>query len=110
MNKCKYIGKASQILLATCISFYAMAQKGMPAKQIVSAAVTTHYPQHEDFSAGMLSRLKVALGYTVKIAAMGLGKPRMMLVNPDGSIYVTRRDQGDVLLLTDKDKDGQFDD
>ncbi|HEV7780010.1 MAG TPA: PQQ-dependent sugar dehydrogenase [Chitinophagaceae bacterium] len=86
------------------------AQKGMPPKDIVNASVTTNYAQHEDFKESMLSRLNTAPGYTVTIAATGLGKPRMMLVTNDGALYVTRRDQGDVLLLTDKDKDGRFDD
>lgn len=34
----------------------------------------------------------------------------MMAVLPDGGLYITRRDQGDVLLLRDKDGDGRFED
>ncbi len=48
-------------------------------------------------------------GFKVEIAASGLGKPRMIALAYDGSLYVTRRDQGDVLLLKDKDGDGKFD-
>jgi glucose/arabinose dehydrogenase len=84
------------------------AQKGLPAKEIISASVTTHFPQHEDFKESMLSRLTVPAGFTVSIAATGLGKPRMMALAPDGSLYITRRDQGDVLLLKDRDGDGKF--
>ena len=87
----------------------AHAQKGMPAKKTVTKTVTTKYPQHLDFNETMLGRLKVPAGFKVEIAATGLGKPRMMEVGADGSLYVTRRDQGDVLLLKDSDGDGRFD-
>ena len=88
----------------------ANAQKGLPAKMIVPAQVTTHYAQQEDFKPSLLNRLKVPEGFKVFVAASGLGKPRMMYVAPDGALYVTRRDQGDVLLLRDTDGDGRFDD
>lgn len=86
------------------------AQRGMPAKDIYKAAIVTNYPQHEDFKESMLSRLNVPAGFTVSIAATGLGKPRMLAMLPDGGLYVTRRDQGDVLLLRDADGDGRFED
>lgn len=85
------------------------AQKGLPSKVPVGAQVNTSYPQHEDFKESMLARLSVPAGFKVSVAATGLGKPRMMASAPDGSIYVTRRDQGDVLLLMDTDNDGRFD-
>lgn len=84
------------------------AQKGLPSATPTSAHVYTNYPAHEDFREDMLNRLKVAEGYTVKIAATGLGKPRMMAAGPDGSLYITRRDQGDVLLLSKPGKDNRF--
>lgn len=46
----------------------------------------------------------------VSIVASGLGKPRMMALAANGGIYVTRRDVGDVLLLSDKNGDGKMDD
>lgn len=84
------------------------AQKGMPAKEIVNVTAGANYAQHEDFKESMLSRLKVPDGFKVSIAATGLGKPRMLTVAPDGALYVTRRDQGDVLMLRDKDGDGRM--
>lgn len=86
------------------------AQKGLPDKTITAASVSTHYPDHVDFKMSMLSQLKVPAGFTVTVVASGLGKPRMMEVTDDGSLYVTRRDAGDVLLLKDRDGDGKFDD
>jgi len=95
--------------LLLCAALSSHAQKGLPSKVPTDATVSTKYPQHEDFKESMLSRLKVPAGFTVSIAASGIGKPRMMQLTPDGSLYVTRRDQGDVLLLSDKNGDGKFD-
>lgn len=85
------------------------AQKGLPSNTPTGAVVHTAYPQHVDFQTSMLSQLKVPAGFKVSVAASGLGKPRIMAVTPQGNLYVTRRDQGDVLLLSDKDNDGVFD-
>ena len=104
MKNCIFLVFANLWLLPQGFS-----QKGMPSKKIVTTTVTTHYPQHEDFKEAMLARLKVPAGFKVEIAASGLGKPRMMEMGADGSLYVTRRDQGDVLLLKDTDGDGRFD-
>ena len=87
----------------------AWAQKGSPPKEVVTATVVTNFPQHELFNESMVSRIKVASGFAVTIAATGLGKPRMMAFSDKGHLYVTRRDQGDVLQLVDSDKDGRFD-
>ena len=84
------------------------AQKGIPAPDVTTASVNTNFPQHEDFKESMLSRLKVPAGFSVSIAATGLGKPRMLAVGMNGSLYVTRRDVGDVLLLNDLNGDEKF--
>lgn len=94
----------------TLCSLSAGAQRGLPAKEIVPVSSTTNYAQHVDFKESMLGQLKVADGFTVGIAATGLGKPRMLAVGPNGALYVTRRDAGDVLMLQDKDGDGRMED
>ena len=57
----------------------------------------------------MVTLLKVPSGWTVNIAAGGLGKPRMLQIGNAGELYITRRDAGDVLLLKDVDGDHKFD-
>ncbi len=84
------------------------AQKGMPAKPVLSITHTTNYAQNVDFKPAMLSQLKVPSGWKVQIAASGLGKPRMMYMGSAGQLYITRRDQGDVLMLKDANADGKF--
>jgi len=92
-------------LLATGSLF---AQKGIPPLQQTTSTQVTNYPNHLDFSPALVKDLKVPAGWKVSVAASGLGKPRMMYNSPNGDLYVTRRDAGDVLLLKDANKDNKF--
>lgn len=56
-----------------------------------------------------VSMLKVPEGYRASIFAEGLGNARMLAVGRDGSVYVTRRTEGDVVRLSDTDRDGRAD-
>jgi glucose/arabinose dehydrogenase len=94
-------------LLAACGT--ASAQRGLPPKQGTKATNVTNYPQHLDFLPDMVNLLQVPEGWKVEAAAVGLGKPRMLYPAPNGQLYVTRRDGGDVLMLTDKNGDDKFD-
>lgn len=49
-------------------------------------------------------------GFKVTAFATALKNPRMLVVAPDGTIYVSRRDQGDVVMLKDRNGDGVADD
>jgi glucose/arabinose dehydrogenase len=85
-----------------------VAQKGLPATKATAATVSTNFPQHEDFSSERVKALEVFSGFELNVAAQGLGKPRMLAVDDKGRLYITRRDQGDVLLLSDPDGNGKF--
>jgi glucose/arabinose dehydrogenase len=54
-----------------------------------------------------IASLEAAPGVRVSVFADGLGKPRMIAVAPDGDVYVTRREPGDLWLLRDADGDGR---
>lgn len=45
--------------------------------------------------------LKVPKGFKVDVFASKLGNARMLAVAPDGTVYFTRRDEGDVMMLKD---------
>ncbi len=53
------------------------------------------------------SALSVPDGFVVTKAAENLGNARMIAVADDGTVYLTRRQQGDVLMLKDEG-DGSF--
>lgn len=84
------------------------AQRGIPPKDITKITHSTNYAEHLDFLPEMVNLLKVPEGWTVSVAASGLGKPRMLYCTPNGNLYITRRDTGDVLLLKDINNDGKF--
>jgi glucose/arabinose dehydrogenase len=54
-----------------------------------------------------VATLRLPPGFEVTKFAEALGTPRMMRVHEDGTLYVTRPDEGDVLALRDEDGDGR---
>lgn len=64
--------------------------------------VTGHILKPEQLPAPDVSKLTVPSGFKINKAAEGLGNARMLAVADDGSVYVTLRDQGQVLLLANK--------
>ncbi len=98
------------IILFCIFSNEIYAQRGLPPKKKTRSTLVTKYPQHLDFLPDMVKLLKVPDGWEVKVAASGLGRPRMMYSQREGELYITRRDAGDVLLLKDTDNDSVFDD
>jgi glucose/arabinose dehydrogenase len=64
-------------------------------------------PAELEPSAARMAKLKVAEGYAIAVFARDLKQPRMMATTPDGRVYVTRRgEDGEVLMLADKNGDG----
>jgi Raf kinase inhibitor-like YbhB/YbcL family protein len=58
-----------------------------------------------DFAAS----LKLPRGYRASVWASDLGNTRVMAVAPDGSVYVSRRSEADIIRLVDRDGDGRAD-
>jgi glucose/arabinose dehydrogenase len=61
------------------------------------------------FASDTVGRLKAPQGFTVSVFAKDLKNVRWLQVAPNGDVYASRRDQGDVLLLRDTDGDGAAD-
>ena len=64
-------------------------------------------PKRMDATAERRATLQVADGFTLAVFAEGLGNARMLALAPDGSILLTRREEGDVVRLVDADGDGK---
>ena len=58
-----------------------------------------------DFAAS----LKLLRGYRAAVWASGLGNTRVMAVPLDGSVYVSRRSEADIVRLMDANRDGRAD-
>ncbi|MBB4659300.1 YbhB/YbcL family Raf kinase inhibitor-like protein [Parvularcula dongshanensis] len=66
-------------------------------------------PKSVEPSAKGMERLALPEGFTIDVFAEDLVNPRMIRVADDGTVYVTRREVGDVLMLRDEDGDGKAD-
>lgn len=85
----------------------ARAQQGDGTE--VNIDVNVFKPNKVAATAERIDRLKVPDGFSVEPFAEGLGNTRIIAVAENGFIYVSRREQGDVLLLKDEDGDGKAD-
>jgi Raf kinase inhibitor-like YbhB/YbcL family protein len=55
-----------------------------------------------------IGKLRVPSGYAVSVAATDLGNARIVTTAQDGTVYITRRTEADVLMLKDADGDGTY--
>ena len=62
-----------------------------------------------DWSQERMDGLALPKGFAIDVFARDVENARMMEVAEDGTLYVTRRDKGDVLMLRDTDGDGKAD-
>ncbi len=97
----------SSMLLLLLATSTAAAQQGDGTD--VQSTVYTFKPAKVAASSQRTEALKVPAGFQIRPLAEGLQNPRIIAVTPDGRIYVSRRDQGDVLLLEDQNEDGALD-
>lgn len=97
----------SALLLVFLAPSLAFAQQGDGTD--VQANVHTFKPAKVEATPERVQALTVPSGFQVRPLAQGLQNPRIIAVGPDGRIYVSRRDQGDVLLLEDANEDGALD-
>ncbi|MDY0978652.1 YbhB/YbcL family Raf kinase inhibitor-like protein [Stenotrophomonas sp. CFBP8994] len=75
----------------------------------VPARVNTFKPDKVPATDQRIAALKVPQGFEVKAFAKDLKNIRIIAVATNGDIYVSRREQGDVLLLKDANEDGVLD-
>lgn len=66
-------------------------------------------PQRLEFNESLLQQLQLPPGFQISVFAKDLGNPRNLAIAPDGTVYVTRREQGDVIALQDTNRDGRAD-
>ncbi len=74
-------------------------------------AIQTHVfkPAKVEATAARIAQLKAPTGFAVSVFARGLKNARVLAVAPDGTVYLSRRDQGDVVMLKDSNGDGRAD-
>ena len=98
------------IALAACtmLTTPALAQeKGVPGQRKPEFVVTGAINKPTQLPANVAG-LKVPAGYQVSVAAENLGNARIVTTAPDGTVYISRRNEADVLMLRDRDRDGRY--
>ncbi|RZI57005.1 MAG: YbhB/YbcL family Raf kinase inhibitor-like protein [Rubrivivax sp.] len=95
------------LAIGMCLSLAARSQQG----DGTDVAIRTHVfkPDKVEATDARIANLKAPAGFKVSVFARGLKNARIVAVAPDGRIYVSRRDTGDVLMLEDRDGDGVAD-
>jgi glucose/arabinose dehydrogenase len=112
-----FLTAASCLLIAAGGSAHAQAgagnseaaaeeDKGRRGVEIVGHVLK---PVPLEFSEERMAKLALPEGFAINVFAKDLKNPRMIRVADDGTLYVTRREVGDVLMLRDTDGDGQAD-
>ena len=89
------------------LSGSAYAQQGDGTRVAIATAIVK--PDKVEATPERVAALKAPAGFAVSVFASGLKNIRIIAVAPDGTIYVSRRDQGDVLMLKDANHDGRAD-
>ncbi len=86
-------------------------QSQLEDPKAANVAITGHViePKQVEPTDDKIASLIVPDGFVIEKWAEDLGKPRMILAMPDGTVYVTRREPGDCLMLKDTDGDGRAD-
>jgi glucose/arabinose dehydrogenase len=82
-----------------------------PEKPQQQAEITGHLftPAQVRFDESMADSLRPRDGFRVQVFARNMSAPRMMALAQDGTVYVTRPKQDDVVALRDRNGDGRAD-
>ncbi|KQP23619.1 PEBP family protein [Pseudorhodoferax sp. Leaf267] len=94
--------------VAAGLAMAALAQQGDGTD--VPIRTNVFKPAKVDLTHERLAAIQAPAGFGVTVFANGLKNARILAVAPDGTVYVSRRDQGDVVMLRDQDGDGRADD
>lgn len=92
---------SSAVLAAALLIAAASPAQQRAEPKVASSRVYTNAPAKAEWEPSVVERLRVPAGFRVSVFASDLGTARMLAVGDDGTIYVTRRDSGDVLALKD---------
>lgn len=106
----KLIKKSRHFLIgcALILSITQTANSQQPEKQKIERMegyLAT--PQKIEFQESLLQQLQLPPGFEISVFAKDLGNPRNLAIAPNGTVYVTRRKQGDVIALLGTNQDGR---
>lgn len=95
---------SAPILLACGMQASLHAQQGPLTEFRVEGFV--YEPEQLAPTDARVASLQLPAGLTIHRFAEGLDNPRILATAPDGSVYVTQRTPGNIVMLRDVDRDG----
>ena len=95
------------VALASLFASPVLGQQGDGTE--VNFPVNVFKPDKVSPTPERIAQIKAPSGFKVEPFATGLKNARIIAVSPEGNVYLSRRDQGDVLLLKDENGDGKAD-
>lgn len=98
---------SAAITTVMAVASAAQAQQGDGTE--VQITTNIFKPNKVSATSDRIAQLKVPEGFSVQPFAQGLGNSRIIAVSNQGFVYVSRREEGDVLLLKDEDGNGKAD-
>ncbi len=85
------------LCLTAAIPVAAQQNVGTPVESVTSTVM----PATEPISEERVKQLQLPKGFEISVVASGLKNARLIAVSEDGNVYISRREEGDVLLLRD---------
>jgi Raf kinase inhibitor-like YbhB/YbcL family protein len=101
----RLLGLVSVVLTGTVLA-QTVPDKPGPAEHAADVSISSHILQPPQLVAPEPSALHAPAGFQVTRFASQLGNVRILAAAPDGTIYATRRDEGDVIMLKDPGNGG----
>lgn len=95
------------LVAAACVATPSLGQQGDGTNVLIQTNVFK--PAKVEATPQRIAQLKAPPGFEVSVFASGLKNARILAVADDGTVYLSRRDQGDVLMLSDRNGDGRAD-
>ncbi|MBC8084782.1 MAG: sorbosone dehydrogenase family protein [Hymenobacter sp.] len=100
--------KTTVLLAAACLAgFSTTAQNVPPEATPFKMQGNIYLPRKLPVTEERVAGLRVPAGFTITKYAEGLDMPRMLVVAPNGDVYVSNRVKGTVTLLRDANQDGK---
>jgi glucose/arabinose dehydrogenase len=95
----------------SCLFVPAVQAQDNEGEEPIRSSVQGHVfmPSKRKATDERVAQLKVPQGFRITKFAEDLGNTRVLAVHSNGTVYVTRREQGDVMMLRDTNGDGKAD-
>ena len=100
-SKCNMCFRVLAVIIAACIFVEAQrpSSTGGSLEHHSDIEITWHIFKPVELPAPEVSQLHVLTGFRIQKFAENVGNARILAIGPNGNVYVTRREEGDILMF-----------